>query len=288
MLTFKLALVALAVAIPFAVTGGLAAVFAVLARLRPQTSPLVHPAPAAGDYRRRQIAHLERQAWAWLAPTLIAALLLALLWSWLRGVPADAHVVAGMGDYLSLGLAIVLLAVGLAGIARVVALRRRLQHALTAELITAQCLHELVRRDCVVLHDIAGEGGARIDHVVIAPTAVYAIATGSRLLARPGGSAEVRYDGERLAFPVWEEVQPLRDARAQAQWLAAWLANEVGEVPVVPVLSLPGWKVLGAAPADTVPVINPRDCGFMAEPSASPLGGGLRERIGAALARRTA
>lgn len=288
MLTFKLALVAAAAAIPFAVTVGLAAVFSALARLRPQTSPLGHPAPAPGDYRRRQIVRLERQAWAWLAPTLIAALLLAVLWLWLRGAHASTDVVASAGDILPLGLAIVLLAVGLAGIARVFALRRRLQHALTAEMITAQCLHELVRRDCVVLHDIAGEGGARIDHVVIAPAAVYAVATGSRLLARPGGSAEVRYDGQRLAFPVWEEVQPLRDARAQAQWLAAWLAKEVGEVPVVPVLALPGWRVLGTAPTDTVLVINPRDCAFMGEPSASPLGGDLRSRVAAALARRAA
>ncbi|HEX7111706.1 MAG TPA: nuclease-related domain-containing protein [Mizugakiibacter sp.] len=288
MLTFKLALVAAAVAIPFAVTVALAAVFAALARLRPQTSPLGHPAPAPGDYRRRQIARLERRAWAWLAPTLIAALLLALLWLWLRGAQAGTDAVAGAGDILPLGLAAALLAVGLAGIARVFALRRRLQHALTAELITAQCLHELARRDCVVMHDIAGEGGVRIDHVVIAPAAVYAVATGSRLLARPGGSAEVRYDGERLAFPVWEEVRPLREVRTQAQWLAAWLAREVGEVPVLPVLALPGWKVLGTGPADAVLVINPRDCGFMAEPSVSPLDGGLRERIGAALARRAA
>ncbi|MCE5233032.1 MAG: NERD domain-containing protein [Xanthomonadaceae bacterium] len=288
MLIFKLALVAAAVVIPFAVTAALAAAFAALARLRPRASPLAHPAPAAGDCRRRQLARLERQAWMWLAPTLIGAALLALLWLWLRGTQARTDVMASARDLLPLGVAVLLLALGLAGIGRVAALRRRLQHALTAELITAQSLHELARRDCVVLHDVAGQGGARIDHVVVAPSAVYAVATGSRLLARPGGSAEVRYDGERLAFPVWQEVQPLRDARAQAQWLARWLAGEVGAVPVVPVLALPGWKVRDAAPVGAVRVINPRDCGFMAEPPAAPLPAELRARVAAALASRVA
>ena len=154
---------------------------------------------------------------------------------------------------------------------------------LRAEVAVAQQLDRLQAQDCLLLHDLPA-GDFNIDHVVIGPTAVFAVETKSRRKAGEGKeSANIVYDGKALQFPRWTETRPLEQARAQAHWLSDYLRGETGEgVPVIPVLCLPGWFVTlgkGAAAGD-VRVINPKMTSlFVDAANRPPLGPSLRNRI---------
>jgi len=99
---------------------------------------------------------------------------------------------------------------------------------------------------CRVFHDFQAEN-FNIDHVVIAGNGVFAIETKGRSKPDRGRGQEdvlVTYDGQTLQFPTWREREPIEQAKRQAVWLSGWLTKAVGEqVPVKPVLALPGWFV---------------------------------------------
>jgi hypothetical protein len=109
----------------------------------------------------------------------------------------------------------------------------------------AQNLLPLVVDGCLLFHDFPGDG-FNIDHVVVAPQAVFAVETKSRRKPASGGrdSAKVVNDGRALRFPEHFDTRSIDQARRQARWLEKYLANSAGDpVPVVPVLALPGWFV---------------------------------------------
>lgn len=172
-------------------------------------------------------------------------------------------------------------------------LRRRRQQwreGMLAEIAAAQQLDRLQAQGCFVLHDIPA-GDFNIDHVVVAPHAVFAIETKSR--RKPGqgkASANVGYDGKRLLFPGWNETRPLEQARANADWLAKYLRGETGEwVPVTPVVCLPGWFVTLAkgSVGVAVRVINPKMTSLFVDAGAAPLlASAQRNRIVHALSKR--
>jgi hypothetical protein len=123
--------------------------------------------------------------------------------------------------------------------------RRKYRQGLEAERATAQNLLPLLAEGCIVFHDFPADG-FNIDHIVVAPQAVYAVETKARRKPAAGGkaSARVTYDGRGLTFPTHRETRPVEQAKAQADWLRRFLASAVGEpVRVVPVLALPGWFV---------------------------------------------
>jgi hypothetical protein len=114
-----------------------------------------------------------------------------------------------------------------------------------------------------VFHDVPATGFVqRIDHVLVGPAGVFAVAAMGRT-ARSGNGGhngaiepwEVTYDGERLRFPGWEETLPLGQAMAMADWLCGWLTDALNEpVTVRPVLVLPGWSVKRTA-VSGIPVL---------------------------------
>lgn len=168
--------------------------------------------------------------------------------------------------------------------------RRQWREGMLAEIAAAQQLDRLQAQGCFVLHDIPA-GDFNIDHVVVAPHAVFAIETKSR--RKPGtgkASANVSYDGTCLQFPGWKETRPIEQARAIADWLAKYLREETGEpVVVYPVVCLPGWFVtlgkgsVGAA----VRVINPKMTALFVDAGAAPpLAPAQRNRIVHALSKR--
>jgi hypothetical protein len=112
--------------------------------------------------------------------------------------------------------------------------------------LTGQLLNRLIGPNCIVAHDLPCEG-FNIDHIVIAPRAVYAVETKS--FRKPRGSADdshykVTFDGEALKFPDWYDDRPIIQARRQAQWLARHLRESLGrDVPVIPAVALPGWWI---------------------------------------------
>lgn len=124
--------------------------------------------------------------------------------------------------------------------------RSKARDGLIAEQMTGQLLNRLIGPNCIVAHDLPCDG-FNIDHIVIAPRAVYAVETKS--FRKPRGSVDdshykVTFDGEALRFPNWHDNRPIIQARRQAQWLARYLRESLGrEIPVVPAVALPGWWV---------------------------------------------
>lgn len=152
--------------------------------------------------------------------------------------------------------------------------RQKWKQGMRAEIAAAQQLDRLQAEGCFVLHDVPA-GDFNIDHVVVAPHAVFAIETKSR--RKPGkgkASANVGYDGTCLQFPGWKETRPIEQARAIADWLAKYLRDKTGEPVVVhPVVCLPGWfvsLVKGSAGA-AVRVINPKMKSLFLDAGAAPL-----------------
>lgn len=161
-----------------------------------------------------------------------------------------------------IGGAVLLQAFVLWRLARVLGRARNLALAYEAERTVGQELDELRHLGCRVFHDVPAEGlEANIDHIVIGPAGVFAVAARGRDAQRPNGrdhSWEVTYDGKSLQFPGWKETLPLGQAMRQAEWLFEWIEEAIGEpVAVRPILVLPGWSVKRTA-VSGIPVLAAR------------------------------
>jgi len=124
--------------------------------------------------------------------------------------------------------------------------RHKEQLGLDCERSVGQELNQLMLDGCRVFHDFQADN-FNIDHVVIAGNGIFAIETKGRSKPDRGRGqedAKVTYDCQTLQFPTWREREPIEQAKRQAAWLSDWLTKAVGEqVPVKPVLALPGWFV---------------------------------------------
>jgi hypothetical protein len=171
--------------------------------------------------------------------------------------------------------------------------RRRLLQALIAEQFTAQELNRLVADGCMIFNDLPCEG-FNIDHVVIGPSAVYAIETKSRQKPKrdaEGGSHKVAYDGDVLRFPDHLTKKPLDQAARQADWLAREIERVTAQrVLVIPALALPGWWVEYSKTSSTgrVRVFNPAGKGarFMTEGGGARLDPSVRSLVAQCLSMR--
>jgi hypothetical protein len=108
-------------------------------------------------------------------------------------------------------------------------------------------LNKLMLDGCLVYHDVPGDGEWNVDHVVVAPSGVYAIETKTRSkdkCAKDRKDYEVIYDGKTLQYPNWTDTHGLDQAKANAKWLAKHLSNaRAEEIKVTPILTLPGWLI---------------------------------------------
>ena len=154
----------------------------------------------------------------------------------------------------------------LARLARVLGRGRTLALGYEAERAVGQELDELRHLGYRIFHDVPADGlEAHIDHIVIGPAGVFAVAARGRDADRPAGETrdgsplwEVTYDGESLQFPGWKETLPLGQAMRQAEWLFEWIEEAIGEpVAVRPILVLPGWSVKRTA-VSGIPVLAAR------------------------------
>jgi hypothetical protein len=133
------------------------------------------------------------------------------------------------------------------------------------ERVVAEALEPLKTRGWRVFHDIpCGDAKSpfNIDHVVVGSGGVFAIETKTRRKgrARDGFAAhEIIYDGSVLAYPWGEDRHGLDQAQRQAQWLAGWIAKQLGvHVTVWPLLTFPGWMIIRRGKG-TVVVVNPKE-----------------------------
>lgn len=171
--------------------------------------------------------------------------------------------------------------------------RRKGLAGLKAEMYTAQELNRLIGENCVVLHDIPGEG-FNLDHVVIGPTAVYVVETKSVRKPRNTGKDDhykAQQEGDVLIFPDFRGSAPIYQARRYAQWLARYLGEATSQtIPVMATVSLPGWFVEGPISSDpnAVRVFSPagRGAKFMGESRGRPLGAATTGLITQALLLR--
>jgi hypothetical protein len=128
------------------------------------------------------------------------------------------------------------------------------------ERAVGEYLERLRSKGYAVFHDIVGEG-FNIDHVVFAPTGVYAIETKTR--SKPAkGSAKIIYDGKKILVDGLElERDPIIQSKSQSEWLISILHESTGKMfPVQPVILFPGWYIENKVPQSTgsVWVLNPK------------------------------
>jgi len=213
-----------------------------------------------GESLRRQIVELDESLVFEIGGAVVSALLLVLFVAWItRALGAPVGVQLG-----AITLAVLLaLTVSVWRAAR--QWRRRCDYFLGwfGERMTAEKLRPLELQGYHVYHDVPAESGKRgfnLDHVVVGPTGVTLVETKTRRKgnARQGyKDHEVIFDGTRLDWPWGADRHGIQQAVAEADWLAKWIRNCTGlNVPVRPVLSLPGWYVR-ESPCRTVRVANP-------------------------------
>ena len=125
--------------------------------------------------------------------------------------------------------------------------KRNCQLGLLGERAVGEELNQLMRTGCRVFHDVPNDPYGNIDHVLLAPSGVYAVETKGRRKRESDGKEghKVTFDGQSLQFGTGpQERKCLDQAKQQASRLSDWLSKATGEpVHVQPVLALPGWFV---------------------------------------------
>lgn len=176
---------------------------------------------------------------------IIALPLMFLIWATQR--INWSHLKFGANETIYLLCWLLMMLYGLWHYRRHYLIRERARDGLVAERVTGMQLNRLIAQGCTVMHDIPADG-FNLDHVVIAPSGIYAIETKSvrkpREDAEAGKPATVRWGGDTLIFPDFQTKTPIDQARRQAQWLSKFLRETIAtEVTVKPCVALPGWFV---------------------------------------------
>ncbi len=131
------------------------------------------------------------------------------------------------------------------------------------ERAVGEILNKLMLEGCHVFHDFPLSENWNLDHIVVAPSGVYAIETktlNKRKSSRGQNqlSHEIIYDGKGLKFPNCYDTEKLTQAQNQADRLAQFLGNALKEsIHVKPILTFPGWYVISKGTRD-VTVLNPK------------------------------
>ena len=136
---------------------------------------------------------------------------------------------------------------------------RNLNRAIEGEKAVGQFLERLRVSGYEVFHDVVGKT-FNVDHIIVGPAGVFTVET--KTWSKPvRGDIRIRFDGEK----IWKgNLEPDRDpivqARAQARWVKALLAESCGkEFTVRPVVVFPGWFVEPAAtPVPDIWVLEPK------------------------------
>jgi len=147
-------------------------------------------------------------------------------------------------------------------------------------------LNRLMLDGCQVFHDLPLESLGNVDHVVVAPHAVFAVETKAKRKRRPAAAGQethkVIFNGRELIYPQGTDRDALDQVRRNAQALAERLSRlTAGPVVVRPVLVLPGWWVERTGKSD-VTVVNDKASqlrGAMLDAKSKPLEAKQRQRI---------
>jgi hypothetical protein len=147
------------------------------------------------------------------------------------------------------------------GLARLRKRRNQWRLGYRGELAVGEELNRLMLDGCHVFHDYPLSKNWNVDHVVVAPSGVYAIETKTRSKRTSPSDQpdhEVIYDGICLQFPNAYDSKSPAQAGDQAERLAQILSGDLNEpIGVQAILTLPGWYVTCKGPGE-VTVINPK------------------------------
>lgn len=150
----------------------------------------------------------------------------------------------GVGTIISGGTSFVILC---RRMFRLLDKKRNYKLGLLGERAVGEELNQLMLSGCRVFHDVPNAPYGNIDHVLVAPSGVYAVETKGRRKKEEAGKEahKVTFDGHCLQFGAGpQENKCLEQAKQQGSRLSDWLSKAVGEaVQVQPVLALPGWFV---------------------------------------------
>jgi hypothetical protein len=225
----------------------------------PVAEKLLRP---AGESSRRAMEKLEEQLPEQFIAMVVGPTLGACAALWLTSMaPQFCRIGASL---LTWAVAFAFTAKGFLALLRE---RRDRNLGFHGERAVAEELNQLLRDGCHVFHDVPMEPYGNIDHVIVAPSGVYAVETKTRRkrkLPNRGRQKdhEVIFDGKALQFPTWRDTDALDQARLQANHLRVWLSKAVGEkVQASPILTLPGWWVTDRVGTGAVRVLNPKSIG---------------------------
>jgi hypothetical protein len=144
----------------------------------------------------------------------------------------------------------------------VVRLYRSYAFGLRAERAVGEELNQLMLDGCPVFHDYPAAPDWHINHIVVAPSGVYAIETKSGPRRRADAShheSYVTYDGAVLKFPHYSSSKAVEQARRSGEILRHQLSHALGtSIEVKSVLTVPCWKIKRQGSSD-VQVLNPQE-----------------------------
>jgi len=122
-------------------------------------------------------------------------------------------------------------------------------------------LNVLMLDGCRVFHDYPADPKWNIDHIVVAPSGIFAVETKTRRKRRTARGKEdhrIVFDGSILHFPRFKSSEAVEQARRNAVSLGRELTRALAEPVVVkPILTFPGWFVERTGKSD-VAVVNPK------------------------------
>lgn len=237
--------------LPFTLSAFLALALAIsyklLKKLRARRSPLAtkHIGHVPGQQLVTRMADHETEMLTSVMLMYMALPMMFMLWAGLHIDWTNLRW-SSVESLLAIGAA-GMFGYGLWGYIRHLHARDNVADGLLAERVTGMQLNRLVTQGCRVLHDVPGDG-FNIDHIVVAPSGVFAVETKS--FRKPKNlpkdeAARVEYDGNKLLFPDFATTKPIEQAARQAQWLRRLLHEALGETyPVIPAVALPGWFVV--------------------------------------------
>jgi len=138
--------------------------------------------------------------------------------------------------------------------------KRKWELGRQGEIEVGHSLEELRKNGYVIFHDILA-GGFNIDHVVIAPSGIFAIET--KTWSR-NSKDKIVFDGEHMTLNGQKlNPNPAEQARINAKWLNKELQKmTLKDYPVKPVVVFPGWWVTNTKENTDIWVLNPGQLDF--------------------------
>jgi Nuclease-related domain len=147
------------------------------------------------------------------------------------------------------------------GLARRLKRHEHVRLGYRGERVVGEELNRLMLDGCRVFHDVPLSKNSNLDHVVVAPSGIYAIETKTRAKDKSPSEQpdhEVVYDGICLQFPNAYDSKSPAQACDQAERLAQILSEDLNtSIKVKPILTLPGWWVNCKGEGE-VAVMNPK------------------------------